>query len=183
MELSWLRDELEMAKISEEENSEAECAVLRSLRHEMAVQRQQDRAEFKHELQSERKSFEELRQQNMYRPHVSLSPNTSIGEISSSGAMGAPSPRRSLRTIVASHSHPKSEEAVDGNEGRWVTFFIRREPSNMRSRSLSLNLEQDHKLRVPTEFASTITSLPWKVLQPQATGNCSEEVGGFSRSP
>lgn len=111
MELSWLRDELEMAKISEEENSEAECAVLRSLRHEMAVQRQQDRAEFKHELQSERKSFEELRQQSMYRPHVSLSPNTSIGEISSSGAMGAPSPRRSLRTIVASHSHPKSEEA------------------------------------------------------------------------
>ena len=110
MELSWLRDELEMAKISEEENSEAECAVLRSLRHEMAVQRQKDRAEFKQELQSEQKSFEELRQQNMYRPHVCLSPNTSSGQISS--------PRRSLRTIVASHSHPKSEEAMNGNGGR-----------------------------------------------------------------
>ena len=50
-------------------------------------------------------------------------------------------------------------------------------------RSRSLNLAQDHKLRLPTEFASTITSLLWKVLQPQATGNCSDEVGGFSRSP
>ena len=117
MELSWLRDELEMAKISEEENSEAECAVLRALRHELAVQRQQDRAEFKHELQSEQKSFEELRQQKMYGPRVPAR-NTSIGEISSSVPMGAPSPRRSLRTIVASHSHPKSEEAVDGNGGR-----------------------------------------------------------------
>ena len=88
-EVSLLRDELEMAQISEEENSAAECAVLRSLRQEIVLQRQ-------HYAEQQEESYQRT-------SRASCSPNTSI-DISAS-------PQRSLHAIVAEHSHPKSEVA------------------------------------------------------------------------
>ena len=64
-ELQLLREELETTRICEAENAQAECAILRAVREEIAVQRHQDQKDlssFKHELQAEQAASDELRQ-------------------------------------------------------------------------------------------------------------------------
>ncbi|CAK8991354.1 unnamed protein product [Durusdinium trenchii] len=61
-EMRLLRKELEHTKMCEAENAQAECAILRAVREEIAVKRQKDHDLFRNELQAEQEASEALRQ-------------------------------------------------------------------------------------------------------------------------
>lgn len=121
LEVSLLREELEMTKVSEMENSEAECAILRSIRSEVMLQRQADLAESRHALQSEEEICQELRKE-LQLHHLSTSSTSSrsnfqhlptpkstvLSRFSQRHAPETPS----LRSILAEHPEPEvAEEA------------------------------------------------------------------------
>lgn len=120
MEVSLLREELEMTKVSEMENSEAECAILRSLRSEVMLQRQEDLAESRHAFHSEEEICQELRKELQLHHHSTSStssgrtnfqhlPTPKSTVLSRFSQRHAPKP--SLRSILAEHPEPDVEVA------------------------------------------------------------------------
>ena len=118
LEVSLLREELEMTKISEMENSEAECAILRSLRSEVMLQRQEDLAESRHALQSEEEICQDLRKElHLATSSTSSRSNfqnipTPKSTVRNSRFSQRHAPKQStLRSILASHPEPEVAEA------------------------------------------------------------------------
>lgn len=145
LEVSLLREELEMTKVSEMENSEAECAILRSLRSEVMLQRQADLAESRHALQSEEEICQELRKE-LQLHHLSTS-STSSG----SSFQHLPTPKSmglsrfsqrknapetpSLRSILAEHPEPEVEVAEEASAS--VDLLAELQVAESRSQTLA----------------------------------------------
>ena len=143
LEVSLLREELEMTKVSEMENSEAECAILRSLRSEVMLQRQEDLAESRHALQSEEEICQELRKEL----HLSTSSTSSgsnfqhlptpkpLGLSRFSQQKNAPE-TPSLRSILAEHREPEVEVAGSPDAGV-VDLLAELQVAESRSQTLA----------------------------------------------
>ena len=142
LEVSLLREELEMTKVSEMENSEAECAILRSLRSEVMLQRQEDLAESRHALQSEEEICQELRKELHHLSTSSTSSRSNFQHLPTPKSMVLSrfSQRHtpetpSLRSILAEHPEPEVEVAEDPDAS--VDLLAELQVAESRSQTLA----------------------------------------------